>query len=150
MFNVLTGSSTQTGNSLPDSVEIDGFKAQSGGFIAHIKGYDTPESARVLNGCELAVSKSSLPALEEGDYYWHQLEGLRVVNLEDQCFGRVLRLLETGANDVLVVANDRQESTAEAIDERERLIPYLLGSVVHKVDLENELIIVDWQSDYLE
>jgi 16S rRNA processing protein RimM len=53
-------------------------------------------------------------------------------------------MLETGANDVMVV-----KPTEESIDDRERLIPYLSDSVVQKVDLDEGVIRVDWEADYL-
>jgi len=59
--------------------------------------------------------------------------------------GRVSHLLETGANDVLVVKADD-----ESIDDRERLIPYLMDSVIIEIDLENQTIRVDWEADYLD
>lgn len=133
-------------------VEIDGIRKQGNAWVAHFVGYDTPESARQLTGKELAVAKETLPDLDVGDYYWHQLQGLRVVNCEGQYFGRVDHLLDTGANDVLVIKPDQSETAdpSKSIDDRERLIPYLLNSTVKSVDLEQEEIRVDWQSDYLE
>ena len=80
-----------------------------------------------------------------GEFYWHQLEGLKVINQHDQLFGRVSHLLETGANDVLVIKAD-----SESIDDRERLIPYLMDSVIREIDLENETIRVDWEAEYLD
>ena len=68
-----------------------------------------------------------------------------MVNQHEQIFGRVSHLLETGANDVLVVKAD-----SESIDDRERLIPYLVDSVVIEIDLENQIIRVDWEADYLD
>jgi 16S rRNA processing protein RimM len=56
-----------------------------------------------------------------------------VVNLQDQPLGRVTSLIETGANEVLVVADG----------ERERLLPFV-EQVVSKVDVRVELVRVDW------
>ena len=123
------------------SLEID----QARGLIVHFKGYDDPESARKLTGVELSVNQGELPSLAAGDFYWHQLEGLRVVNQHDQLFGRVDKLLETGANDVLVIA-----PTETSIDGRERLIPYLKDSVILAVDLDAQTLRVSWEADYLE
>ena len=53
-------------------------------------------------------------------------------------------MLETGANDVMVV-----KATQESIDDRERLIPYLSDSVVLKVDIGKRVIRVDWDADFL-
>lgn len=126
-------------------LELDEYRCQNQALLVHFKGYDAPETARLLTGIELSVANESLPTLEQGEFYWHQLEGLKVVNQQEQIFGRVSHLIETGANDVLVVRADK-----ESIDERERLIPYLMDSVVLEVDLEAQTIRVDWEADYLE
>ncbi len=126
-------------------LEIDEHRRQNKALLVHFKGYDDPERAKQLTGIELTIAGEQLPRLDSGEYYWHQLEGLKVVNQKDELFGRVSNLLETGANDVLVVAAD-----SESIDDRERLIPYLVDSVISKVDLENETIRVNWEADYLD
>ena len=102
------------------------------------------EEARLLNGATLSVERQALPELESDEYYWYQLEGLTVVNRQNECFGVIKSMLETGANDVMVVT-----ATEESIDDRERLIPYLSDSVVQKVDLDEGIIRVDWEADYL-
>ena len=129
----------------PKTLELEAIKQQSKGFIALFKGHNTPESARTLTGKELTISSQALPKLPEGDFYWHQLEGLQVVNLQSCVFGKVQRLMETGANDVLVV-----QASDDSIDDRQRLIPYLMDRVVQQVDLQAGVITVDWQADYLE
>lgn len=132
------------GSSAPRLLEIDEYKQQPKGLIAHFKGVDTPEDARLLNGATLAIERQALPALEDEEFYWYQLEGLTVHNLTGECLGRVKGLLETGANDVLVVT-----PTEDSLDDRERLIPYLRDSVVSKIDLDKAEIHVDWDADYL-
>ncbi|MGH8466703.1 MAG: ribosome maturation factor RimM, partial [Pseudomonas sp.] len=67
-----------------------------------------------------------------------------VTTTAGQDLGVVSKLLETGANDVLVV-----QPTAESIDDRERLIPYLPRRVVMEVSREQRVISVDWDPDYL-
>ncbi len=134
---VIKGNSTE--------LEIDDHRRQNKALLVHFKGYDDPETARLLTGTELAIATEKLPQLESGEFYWHQLEGLEVVNQHGQRFGRVSHLLETGANDVLVVAAD-----SDSIDDRERLIPYLRDSVVSEIDLEDETIRVNWEADFLD
>lgn len=126
-------------------LELDEHRRQNKALLVHFKGYDDPETARLLTGTELKIANEELPQLERGEFYWHQLQGLRVVNQHEQVFGRVSHLLETGANDVLVVKADK-----ESIDDRERLIPYLVDSVIKEVDLESQTIRVDWEADYLD
>ena len=90
------------------------------------------------------IEKSELPELEAG-FYWYQLEGLRVVTTSGQDLGKVHHLMETGANDVLVVKGD-----AQSVDKIERLVPYIDGSVIKQVDLKQGLIVVEWDKDYLQ
>jgi 16S rRNA processing protein RimM len=125
-------------------LEMDQSKPHGKGLIAHFAGYDDPETARRLNDVELTVPADVLPNLEADDYYWHQLIGLRVVSSSGHVLGKVDKLFETGANDVLVVA-----ATADSVDDRERLIPWLPGQVVKEVSLERNLVVVDWEPDYL-
>ncbi len=127
------------------SLQLDDGRQQDKGMLVHITGFDTPEHVSELSGSEVFISSSELPQLENGDFYWHQLQGMQVVNLEGQLFGAVDRLLETGANDVLVI-----KPLAESIDDRERLVPYVRDKVIREVNLAEKLIRVDWDADYLE
>ena len=104
-----------------------------------------PETARVLTGLEVWVDSSALPALEADTYYWHELMGMAVSNEQGQLLGEVSDMLETGANDVMVVS-----ATERSIDDRERLIPYLKDAVIKSVDRESKAILVDWDASYLE
>ena len=82
------------------------------------------------------MPRAALPAAAPGEYYWTDLLGLRVENERAQELGVVARMMETGANAVLVVEGDR-----------ERLIPFI-SDVVRRVDLESRSIVVDWDADY--
>ncbi len=126
------------------ALEMDQGKAHGKGLIAHFEGYDNPESARSLNDMELTIPVEELPALDDGEYYWHQLTGLQVINESGQVLGTVQKMLETGANDVLVVS-----PSADSVDDRERLLPWLPERVIKEVSLEKGLVLVDWEPDYL-
>lgn len=110
---------------------------QGRGVVAQLKGIDGRDLAATLIDCDIAVQRQQLPELEPGEYYWADLQGLRVVNLEGVELGVVSHLFETGANDVLVV-----------VGERERLIPYTRGEAIREVDLERGLILVDWDPEF--
>ena len=128
-----------------EPIEFDVGRRQGRGLVAHIAGVDDRTLAESYKGLEIAVRGDSLPQLEPGDYYWSQLQGLQVwcQDGDDKVLlGTVDYLIETGANDVLVV-----KASAGSIDERERLIPYLLGDTVTRVDLEEAVIEVDWFLD---
>jgi 16S rRNA processing protein RimM len=128
-----------------EPIEFDAVRRHGKGLVAHIAGVDDRTLAESYRGLEISVPVEELPDLQQGDYYWHQLQGLQVWCLEGESrvlLGEVDYLIETGANDVLVV-----KATDKSIDDRERLIPYLPGDVVQRVDLEQGLIEVDWFLD---
>lgn len=104
------------------------------GFIAKIPGINTPEEARLLTGNTLAITRAQLPTLKENEYYWSDLAGLTVINKNGEVYGKVIYLMETGSNDVLVVKG-----------KQEFAIPYLMGSTILKIDLEKQEILVDWE-----
>jgi len=111
------------------------------GLVARFEGIDSPEAARVLRGLEVAIRRGDLPPADEGEVYWVDLVGCTVVNREGVDLGRVTGLMETGANDVLVVVAG---SGAQRV---ERLIPYI-GQVVEAVDVPGRSIRVDWGEDF--
>ena len=109
-------------------------------LVAKLESCDTVSQAQELKGLQVVVDESDFPELEKGEYYWHELIGLRVVNTENVELGRVAQVLETGANDVLVVKQDKEDSV-------ETLIPWIEQAVVN-VDLEDAKIIVDWDESF--
>lgn len=109
---------------------------QGKGLVAHLQAVGDRDAAQALRGCEVGVPREQLPAPDADEYYWQDLIGLKVINLQDEVLGRVADLMETGANDVLVVRNGT-----------ERLIPFV-DAVVRSVDLEAGLVRVDWGLDY--
>lgn len=104
--------------------------------VARIDQCDDRDQAATLIGAEIAVSRDALPETEDGHYYWHDLEGLRVVRRDGSDLGTVAYLMETGAHDVMVVKGDV-----------ERLIPFVREEIVIDVDLANGVIVVDWEWD---
>jgi 16S rRNA processing protein RimM len=107
------------------------------GIVAHLASCDDRDVARDLVGAEIAVPRGQMPDPGTDHYYWADLEGLAVRTVGGVELGVVDHLLETGANDVLVVKG-----------ERERLIPYVRGTVVTEVDLEQGKIVVDWDPEF--
>ncbi|MCG5536238.1 ribosome maturation factor RimM [Ectothiorhodospira mobilis] len=118
-------------------VLVEAGRAHGKGLVAKFQGLDDRDAAAACIGCRLAIGREQLPPLPEDEYYWADLVGLRVVNLQGLELGRVDHLLQTGANDVLVVHGDR-----------ERLIPYVREQVIRSVQLEAGEIRVDWDPDF--
>ncbi|MEM8844932.1 MAG: ribosome maturation factor RimM, partial [Pseudomonadota bacterium] len=113
--------------------------AHKKGVIAKFIDVDDRDLAANLLNQEIWVDENELPELEDGDYYWHQLIGLEVFNTDDNYIGNVKNLLETGANDVLIVRDDEQS---------EYLIPYIKEQVIKSIDLDAKRIVVDWDKDF--
>ena len=127
------------------SVDIAAVRSQGKGFIAKLEGVDDRNAAELLRGHSIQIPESSLPGLNEGEFYWRDLIGCRVdlsVDDENLRLGCVDHLIETGANDVLVV-----RPTEDSIDDRERLIPWLEDDVIVAVDIESQRISVRWHPD---
>lgn len=117
-------------------------------LVVHLAGVDDRERAKTYCQRDIYISSEQLADLPKGEYYWHQLLGFVVYSQTPGCaqssvrLGSVETLLETGANDVLVVAGDKDSS-----DRRERLIPYIDG-VVLDIDPEARRINVDWDPEF--
>lgn len=120
--------------------EFDGAdgRTQGKGMIARLPGIDDRDAAAELLGAEIRILRSALPKPKRGEYYWIDLEGLSVSNVEGVELGRVSHLFATGANDVLVVRDG----------DRERLIPFVTGQFVRDVDFGSGRILVDWDSEF--
>lgn len=107
------------------------------GIVAQLADCTDRDQAAELLQADIAIRREQLPALEEGEYYWADLKGLRVQTREGVDLGVIDHLFETGANDVIVVKG-----------EQELLIPFLQPDVVRNIDLEAGLMIVDWDPDF--
>lgn len=119
------------------SIRVLEGKAHSKTVIARLDGIDSRELAESLIGAEIAINRDQMQPAAEGEYYWLDLIGLQVENLAGEELGEVRNLMETGANDVLVVRG-----------ERERLIPFVQGQFIKEVDLDNGKIRVDWDPEF--
>ena len=130
-------------NDLWLELQVEQFKPHGKGLIAKLKDCDSRELAAGLAGCNIGIKRTQLPELQQGDYYWSDLEELAVLTDQGIRLGKVGRVFETGSNDVLVIVPDEQ-----SVDNRQRLVPYLPGDVVLDVNLEQKHIIVDWDPEF--
>ncbi len=119
-------------------VEILNARVHGKSFVAALVGYESIEKIEALKLLEIGVPRSELPILDSGEYYWSDLIGLSVVTEKSVILGQVDHLIETGANDVLVVKGET----------REHLIPYVLHDYVLSVDLKARVIRVLWDPEF--
>jgi 16S rRNA processing protein RimM len=112
-------------------------RRQGKGLVALLPRVPDREQAMKLVGQKISVKREQLPPVETDEYYWTDLEGLEVHTRDGVVLGRVDRLMETGANDVLVIRG-----------EREHLVPFVQGQYVIRVDFAAGLMEVDWDPDF--
>ena len=125
-------------------VRVTGWRRHNNGLVCKLENIDQREDAQALTGADIAINPQALPDLPEGEYYWSDLVGCQVANLTGYQMGEVTELMETGSNDVLVV----KAKLNDAYGMKERLIPFLEGQVIKKIDLDNRTIEVDWDPDF--
>ena len=118
-------------------VEITAGRRHGKTVVAHLEGVDDRDQAATTLGMEIAVRRDQLPPPKNGEYYWVDLEGMRVVTQAGQELGQISHLFETGANDVMVIRGDK-----------ERLIPFVEPDVVMEVDFHTHRMTVDWDPDF--
>jgi 16S rRNA processing protein RimM len=118
-------------------VEVQRCEVRNRSLAAHFPDCHDRNAAEKLKGLLVAVPRASLPAQAKNEYYWSDLIGLEVVDASGAQLGTVASLLETGANQVLVVKSGS----------REILIPFV-ATAIQQVDVKNKTIHVDWSADY--
>lgn len=123
------------------------FKPHKKAFVAKIEGVDDRTAAEMFCPQDIWVDQAVLPSTADDEFYWHQLESLKVISEFDGnsvCLGRVKKLLATGSNDVLVV---EPIDVSEGVEPRERLIPFI-NEFTGPVDFDAQTITVYWDPEF--
>ncbi|EGW22444.1 ribosome maturation factor RimM [Methylobacter tundripaludum] len=115
---------------------VDG-QLQGKTIVAQLTDVNDRDQAASLMGWDIFITQDQLPKAAKGEYYWSDLIGLNVETIDGVQLGVVDSLLETGANDVIIVQG-----------ERERVIPFLQGQTIINVDLDAGKIVVDWDPEF--
>ena len=112
-------------------------RRQGKNILARLEGIEDRTQADALTGCRIFINPQQLPRLEAGEYYWSDLVGLAVETVQGEPLGVIASMMETGADDVMVLSG-----------ERERLIPFVIDQIVREVDLDNQRLVVNWSPEY--
>ncbi|PKI12647.1 ribosome maturation factor RimM [Colwellia sp. 12G3] len=136
-WSLKLGNNTQT-------VEITDWRKHNKVLIVKVAGIDDRDEAQALVGSEILTNETALPELSQDDFYWRDLIGMSVVTNKGYDLGVVTDMMETGANDVLVV----KANLKDGFSKKERLIPYLFEQVIESVSIENKQICVDWDPGF--
>jgi 16S rRNA processing protein RimM len=119
------------------AVEVHSGRPHGKGLVVRLAGCDDRDAAALLTGSDIGIYREQLPPASGDEYYWNDLLGLRVSTIKGEVLGVVDHLIETGANDVLVIRG-----------EHEYLVPFISGQVIESVDLDSREIRVDWDPDF--
>ncbi|MBV53825.1 MAG: ribosome maturation factor RimM [Coxiellaceae bacterium] len=112
-------------------------KTQGNKLLVKLPDCDSPEVAKQWTNTLIAIYQNELPKLPEDEFYWSDLINCQVVTSEGVLLGNVTQLLETGANDVLIIQGNEQR----------HLVPYTDDTIQH-IDLSNQLITVQWDPNF--
>ncbi len=121
----------------PQAMTILDKKFYNNTVLVQIDGYIEREDVAALTNCDIVIQRQQLPILNNNDYYWHELIGMKVVNLTDLLFGEVTSIMPTGSNDVLIVDGEKRH-----------LIPYLPEQFIVAINAESKTIVVDWDYNF--
>lgn len=127
-----TGSGTETYNVVKS-------RGQGKLAILRLEGVGTREAAEALQGSRIWVNKTDFPTLDSDEYYWHQLKGLVVMTETGQELGRVTKLFNTAAHDIMVVTGAGHEF----------MIP-VRGDIIRDIDEQGGKIIISPPPGLLE
>lgn len=116
---------------VPVSFGLKSFQSKGNCFFLEMEGIKSIDQAESLIGCSVMVPAHSLPPLPEGEYYWEELIGLKVVTEEGHLLGKIERIFPTGSNDVYVCTGGDKEILLPAIED-----------VVREIDPEREIMVV--------
>lgn len=123
-------------------LRLESVRFHAGFALVKIDGIDSIDEAETLRGFCFGLPVDQLPAPEENAWYYHQLEGLRIVTVAGEKLGAVLRVEENPAHDMLVVA-------PFASGKRPFRVP-LIDAFVKKVDPAGGVIEVDLPEGLIE
>ena len=127
-----------------DPAAVCRLKESRSKFLVLLESSCNRDDAHKLTNKHILVARESFPKLGENQYYWVDLIGFKVYNLTNDLLGKLNYVFGNGANDVMVIKSEIEQGIKGY---KEYLVPYVLEKVVHKVDMINKLILVDWNCD---
>jgi 16S rRNA processing protein RimM len=119
-------------------LKVEDAKIHNDVIVVKLQGISERDGAFACKGKQVAVPRAALPKPGKNEYYWADLIGLQVKNLQAVDFGNISDVFATGANDVIVAKSDEGQ---------ERLIPFIDGAII-EVDMVAKTMLVDWDADF--
>lgn len=125
-------------------IEWENWKRHNHNLIVKIRNINIRETATLMVNHEIIIDASQLPDLDDSEFYWKDLIGCQVITINDYQLGKVIDLISTGSNDVLIVKKNLKYNA----NMQEQLIPFLYKEVIKNIDLATSVINVDWNPNY--
>jgi len=119
------------GNDTKGPFRLKGIRSRGKSFFLEIEGVESCQSAKALIGCQVLIPADKLEKLPEGEYYWRDMIGLKVVTEGGRILGVIDSIFPTGSNDVYVCSGG----------EREILLPGT-ADVIRKIDIDRGMMVV--------
>lgn len=116
----------------PIEVVITSHRTHKNFDLVTFNGYDNVNDVEPFKGGLLKVHESQLGDLEEGEYYFHEIIGCKVVTDTGEDLGVIKEILTPGANDVWVVKGEKG---------KEILIPFI-DEIVKEINIEEKRILI--------
>lgn len=128
-------------------VDVKQCKLHGGDVVAQLVGVTDRNVAEALKGAAVSIPRSRFPVLSEDEFYWAELIGLEVENLQGESLGTVTDMMSNGPQSILRIKPATSAEAASDDAAQERLIPFVEAFII-KVDKEAKKITVDWGLDY--
>jgi 16S rRNA processing protein RimM len=119
-------------------LKVEEAKIHNDVIAVKLQGISERDGAFACKGKQVAVPRAALPKPGKNEYYWSDLIGLQVRNLQAVDFGKISDVFATGANDVIVAKSEQGQ---------ERLIPFIDAAII-EVDMVAKTMLVDWDADF--
>jgi len=114
-------------------VQVARLRRMNQRYLLMLEGTTSRDAAEEYRGATIYLRQGDIPELPEGEFYFHQLIGLVVQNLNGEKIGILSEIIQTGANDVYVVKPE---------DGKDLLFP-AIQSVVKEIDIDNGILTID-------
>jgi len=119
-------------------IQLKSWKKYKNNFIVHVKGISNRSKIKTLTNSDIIISKYTLPILKKNDYYWNDIINCKVFNVNRSYLGRVINLIRTKNNDILIVKNKSE------VFKKNILIPFIENKIIKSINTNNKFIIVQW------
>ena len=127
----------------PD-LKISFIRQANGKFISKVDAFDNVDDIKKYTNLNIFIIKTELPELNGEEYYWHDLVGMNVIDItNNDNLGIVAEVVNYGSNDILEI-----KPSESSVDENLRKIPYVKGVFIKKVELNKNIIKVEWPKDF--